>query len=62
MFRFSSPPKFIVHLYLNDEEHLRKGGDKNDPYAEFKKLLRRGRSSHTPADPAFQKWLSTFSW
>lgn len=62
MFCFSSHPKIIIYLYLNDEEHLRKGGDKNDPYAEFKKLLHRGRFPHNPADPALQKWLSTFSW
>jgi toxin YhaV len=62
MFCFSSSPKVIVYLYINDEDHLRKYGDKNDPYTEFKKLLTRGHFSHNPADPHIQKWLQTFHW
>ncbi len=62
MFCFSNTPKVIVYLYINDEEHLRKGGDKNDPYSEFKKLVSRGRVSHNPSDPHLQKWIRSFSW
>ena len=31
-FCFSNQPKIILYLYLNDEKHLRKAGDKGDPY------------------------------
>ena len=48
MFCFSSEPPIIVYLYINDEKHLRKGGSKNDPYEEFKKLLQKQHFSHNP--------------
>ena len=57
MFCFSGKPPIILYLYLNDEKHLRKDGGKNDPYEEFKKLVKQGHMSHDPSDPAMQKWI-----
>ncbi len=34
--------KAIVYVWLNDEDTLRKEGDKNDPYAIFTRSLTRG--------------------
>lgn len=34
--------KTIVYAWINDEDALRKAGDKNDPYALFAAGLRRG--------------------
>ena len=62
MFCFSNEPRLIVYLYINDEKHLRKAGDKNDPYEEFKKLVKRQHFSHDPRDPNLQKWIQSFSW
>ena len=56
-FCFSNQPKIILYLYLNDEKHLRKAGDKNDPYEEFRSLVDRECLSHNPADPKIQKWI-----
>ena len=56
-FCFSSHPGIILYLYLNDEKHLRKSGDRNDPYEEFKKLVATQYLSHNPEDPAIQKWI-----
>ena len=53
-FCFSNHPKIILYLYLNDEKHLRKAGDKNDPYEEFKTLVAREHFSHNPDDPKFR--------
>lgn len=60
-FCFSTRPEIILYLYLNDEKHLRKEGDKNDPYEEFKKLAAKGYFSHNPADPKIQKWINKIS-
>ena len=57
IFCFSSHPKIIIYLYLNDEKHLRKEGAKTDPYGEFTKLLRKGYFSHNPNDPKTQEWI-----
>jgi len=57
IFCFSSHPKIIIYLYLNDEKHLRKEGAKTDPYEKFKKLLRKGRFSHNPNDTKTQEWI-----
>lgn len=54
-FCFSNRPGIILYLYLNDEKHLRKAGDKNDPYKEFKQLVIKEHFSHNPADPKIQK-------
>lgn len=39
---FSSHHKIIIFLYLNTAGVLRKEGDKNDVYAVFERILRRG--------------------
>jgi len=39
---FSSRRKIIIFLYVNTEGVLRKEGDKNDVYAVFERLVRRG--------------------
>lgn len=56
-FIFSNNPTLIAYLYINDEKHLRKDGDKNDPYKEFSKLCNKGVFSDDPKDPKIQKWL-----
>lgn len=59
-FCFSNRPEIILYLYLNDEKHLRKAGDKGDPYEEFKRLTAKKYFSHTPADPKIQKWVKNY--
>ena len=56
-FTFSAKPPLILYLYINDQNHLRKEGDKNDPYEEFKKLATKGLFSSNPADPKIQQWI-----
>lgn len=58
-FCFSNQPKIILYLYLNDERHLRKAGDRNDPYEEFRKLVGKGCFSHNPDDSQIQKWIKS---
>jgi len=41
-FRYDSASKVIVYGWVNDEQTLRSAGSKNDPYAVFAKMLRRG--------------------
>ncbi len=41
-YRFSSDHNKIVYVWFNDENTLRKIGDKSDVYAVFKKMLERG--------------------
>ncbi|MBU1627556.1 type II toxin-antitoxin system YhaV family toxin [bacterium] len=60
-FCFSNQPRIILYLYLNDERHLRKAGDKNDPYEEFKKLIAKGYFSHSPDDSKIQKWIRDYN-
>lgn len=60
IFSFSNHPKIILYLYLNDEKHLRKAGDKKDPYEEFKKFVAKGHFSHNPNDPKIQKWIKSY--
>jgi toxin YhaV len=62
IFCFSSQPPIIVYLYVNDEKRLRKDGDRNDPYEEFKKQTYQGYFSHNPSDPKLQKWINNFVW
>jgi len=62
MFCFSSQPKIIIYLYLNDEKHLRKEGDKHDPHNEFTKLVKRGIFSHKPTDQKIQQWIRNYHW
>ena len=56
-FCFSNTPPIILYLYLHDEEHLRKEGDKNDPYREFERLVARGQISHDPSAESIQRWI-----
>lgn len=59
-FCFSNRPEIILYLYLNDEKHLRKAGDKSDPYEEFKRLVAKEYFSHNPADPKIQRWIKNY--
>lgn len=56
-FAFSMKPPLILFLYINDEKHLRKEGDKNDPYEEFRKFVNKGLFSSNPNDPRIQQWV-----
>jgi len=62
MFCFSNRPGIIIYLYVNDKDHLRKQGDRNDPYEEFKQLVRTGKVSSDPQDPAVQKWVRQYQY
>ncbi len=42
-FRYDSNQKVIIYVWVNDENTLRKAGDKNDPYAIFARGLKRGQ-------------------
>jgi toxin YhaV len=42
-FRYSSKDRVIIYAWVNDENTLRKAGGRNDPYAVFGALLRKGR-------------------
>ncbi|MGE0268919.1 MAG: type II toxin-antitoxin system YhaV family toxin [Candidatus Omnitrophota bacterium] len=61
IFCFSNKPGLILYLYLNDEKHLRKDGNKNDSYNEFKSLLNKGEFSHDPQDPRIKQWINEYS-
>lgn len=54
-FCFSDAPPIILYLYLNDEKHLRKDGDKNDPYEQFQRLVSKGLFSHNPSAESIQQ-------
>lgn len=41
-FRYDNSAKVIIYAWVNDENTLRKAGDRNDPYAIFSKGLRNG--------------------
>lgn len=41
-FRYDGPKKVIIYAWVNNENTLRKEGDKNDPYAIFAKGLKNG--------------------
>lgn len=58
LFCFSNKPPIIPYLYLNDANHLRADGSKNDPYAEFHDLVKKGVFSHNTSDAAMKKWYS----
>lgn len=59
IFCFSNTPPIIVYLYLNDEHHVRKDGDRNDPYNEFLRFFKKGVFSHDPQDKVLQKWIGS---
>jgi len=42
-FRYSSQARVVIYAWVNDENMLRKAGGRNDPYAVFGTLLRKGR-------------------
>lgn len=42
-FRYSSKHRIIIYAWINDENTLRQAGGRNDPYAVFGVLLRKGR-------------------
>jgi toxin YhaV len=42
-FRYSSPEKVIIYVWLNDEKTLRKEGDRTDAYYVFRSMLERQR-------------------
>jgi toxin YhaV len=42
-FRYDRVSKVIVYAWVNDENTLRRAGDKNDPYALFAKDLKKGK-------------------
>lgn len=56
---FSSQPPIIVYLYINDEKHLRKEGDKNDPYSEFTRLVKRGVFTPDANDARAKQWIAS---
>ncbi len=58
LFGFANKPPLIAYLYINDADHLRSDGSKNDPYKEFYDLVNKGIFSHNPHDNAMKKWLS----
>lgn len=41
-FRYRSAENVIVYAWVNTDSGLRKAGDKNDPYAVFRRMLERG--------------------
>ncbi len=49
-FRYSSAHKVIIYAWLNDETTLRKAGGRSDPYAVFRRRLRRGEPPDDWAD------------
>ncbi len=58
MFCFANEPiKIILYLYINTPKNLRKAGDKNDPYEEFKRLVRSGTFGHDPQDKKMKEWV-----
>jgi mRNA-degrading endonuclease RelE of RelBE toxin-antitoxin system len=57
LFCFSNTPPLIIYLYVNDTDHLRKDGDKNDPYREFEMLVKKGVFSHNPDDVKMRQWI-----
>lgn len=61
-FCFSSHPGIILYLYLNDEKHLRKEGDKNDPYEIFKKFVKQEIFSNDPENQKIQKWIREYKY
>ena len=61
-FCFANQPKIILYLYLNEDKHLRKEGDKNDPYNMFKRFVMNGTVSSNPDDPTILKWITNYKF
>ena len=49
-FRFDTKANMIIFAWVNDENTLRAAGNRNDPYAVFKKMLKRGNPPHNWVD------------
>lgn len=49
-FRYDGTKKIIIYAWVNDENTLRKEGDRNDPYAVFAKGLKKGEPPSNLAD------------
>ena len=49
-FRYHATKKIIVYAWVNDENNLRKSGDKNDPYRLFSKGLENGKPPDSLTD------------
>jgi toxin YhaV len=49
-YRFSSKEKVIVYAWVNDENTLRNGGTKTDPYSFFRTMLDVGNPPGTMAE------------
>lgn len=62
MFCFSNKPGIIIYLYVNDKDHLRKQGDRNDPYEEFKQMVRSGKVFSDPQSPVIQEWIQSYQY
>ncbi len=62
MFCFSNNPGIIIYLYVNDKDHLRKQGDRNDPYEEFKQMVNSGKVSADPQNPVVQKLIQQYQY
>lgn len=60
-FAFSTTPKIILYLYLNDQDTLRKEGSQRDSYEIFRGFVRQGRVSHNPLDPRIQQWIRHYN-
>ena len=45
-FRFRSSDRILVYAWVNTDSGLRKAGDRNDPYAVFRRMLDRGSPPH----------------
>lgn len=60
-FASSNEPPVVLYLYVNDRKHLRKDGDKNDPYEVFAKLVKKGVFSSDPSDSKMAQWISDLS-
>lgn len=58
-FRFDSKSRVIIFAWVNDQNTLRASGSKSDPYAIFKRMLKRG---HPPDDWAALLSESQANW
>lgn len=49
-YRFSTQQRFIVYVWVNDEQSLRKAGARTDAYAMFKGMLESGEPPNSLAE------------
>jgi len=50
-FRYDSKTRIIIFAWVNDETTLRSADSKSDPYAVFKRMLKRGRPPNDWGEP-----------